>query len=123
MKKQIKILIAEDEAILALGLRSQVEELGHKISAICSDSECFWESFNKEKPDLIFMDIILNDTVTGLDIVRKLRETDNTPVAFISANLTEAISNEIDDMVATVQFSKPHIEHYLGSYLRNFPIK
>ena len=123
MGKNIKVLIVEDEGVVALGLRAQVEELGQQVVAICTNSKCFWESLEKDKPDVIFMDIILNDTVTGLDIVRKLRETDNTPVVFISANLTNAIAGEIDDMVATVHFSKPFIENYLNSYFKNFPKK
>lgn len=123
MDRKIKVLVVEDEGVVALGLRAQVEELGHEVIAICTNSECFWESLEKKSPDVIFMDIILNDTVTGLDIIRKLRETDNTPVVFISANLTEAIAREIDDMVASVHFSKPFIEHYLHSYFKNFPRK
>ena len=123
MDRKIRVLVVEDEGVVALGLRAQVEELGHQVVAICTNSECFWVSLEKDKPDVIFMDIILNDTVTGLDIIRKLRETDNTPVVFISANITEAIARAIDDMVATVHFSKPFIEHYLHSYFKNFPKK
>lgn len=123
MDKKIKVLIVEDEGVVALGLRAQVEELGHQVVAICTNSDCFWESLEKARPDVIFMDIILNDTVTGLDIVRKLRKTDKIPVVFISANLTAAIAREIDDMVAAVHFSKPFIEHYLHSYFKNFPKK
>ncbi len=123
MDRKIKVLVVEDEGVVALGLRAQVEDLGQQVVAICTNSECFWKSLEKDKPDVIFMDIILNDTVTGLDIVRELRKTDKTPVVFISANLTEAIAREIDDMVATVHFGKPFIERYLNSYFKNFPKK
>ncbi|MEJ5283536.1 MAG: response regulator [Brevinematales bacterium] len=61
----MKILIVEDEALVALVLKTQLEQDGHKIIGPVATGE---EAINlalSEKPDLIIMDIVLGGKING----------------------------------------------------------
>lgn len=80
MKK--KILIVEDEAIIARGLKLCLEDCGYKIVKTVSTGEDAIESAEKDKPDLILMDIRLRGSMDGYETVNKIRLYSNIPVIY-----------------------------------------
>lgn len=60
----MKILIVEDEALLAMELESEVEDAGHEIVGIAADSKEAIELANKALPQFAFVDIQLLDGPT-----------------------------------------------------------
>ena len=60
-----KILIVEDENIIALDIRSMLEDLGYMISVIVSSGEESIQKASKMKPDLVLMDIKLKGSIDG----------------------------------------------------------
>ena len=61
-----KILIVEDENIIALDIRSMLEDLGYLVSGIVSSGEESIQRASKIKPDLVLMDIKLKGSIDGL---------------------------------------------------------
>lgn len=64
--EKIKILIVEDESILALGLKKKLENLGYSVTDLAASGN---ETFNKvsvNKPDLILMDIVIKGDIDGI---------------------------------------------------------
>ena len=85
-----KILIAEDEAAMALGLRDNLQFEGYEV-VVAEDGEAALAAANRESPDLILLDIML-PKMDGLEVCRRIREAGFTvPILMLTAK-----SQEID---------------------------
>jgi len=82
----VKILIVEDEALLAMELESEVEEAGHEIVGVAADSKQALSLIDKTSPQFAFVDIQLLDGPTGIDVGRHLASR-SIPYVFVSGNL------------------------------------
>ncbi|MFH2130243.1 MAG: response regulator [bacterium] len=58
--EKARILIVEDEAIIAMGIEGQLQGLGYDVTSIVNTGEKAIERAEEEKPDLILMDIRCN---------------------------------------------------------------
>lgn len=81
----MKIVIAEDERIIALGLSSVLRKLGHTVLDICPSGERCIESVDRERPDVIFMDIRMDGLLDGIETAAILKERYGTPIVFTTA--------------------------------------
>lgn len=88
-----KILIVEDEFIVANDLRLILEEAGYTISGTAASAGEAQAYIQQYKPDLVLLDIRLKGKLSGIDIARKLR-AENTPFIYLSANANQAILEE-----------------------------
>lgn len=79
-----KILIVEDEFVVAMNLEAILEERGHQSLGIAPDLETALK-LAAHKPDLALVDIHLRDGETGPIIAERLRDQD-IPVLFVTAN-------------------------------------
>jgi two-component system, response regulator PdtaR len=84
IKQPITVLAAEDEQIVALDLKKILIKNGLKVSAVVSSGEALIEQYKIQKPDIIISDINLKGNCSGIDAVRILNPTDNTPVIFLT---------------------------------------
>lgn len=82
----MKIMIVEDEALLALELEYEIEASGHEVVGIAADKASALELLAKAEPTFAFVDIHLNDGPTGIDIGRRLQEM-GTPYVFVTGNV------------------------------------
>lgn len=80
-----KILIAEDEKIIARDLRMRLEKAGYQIVAECTDYEEVLAAVQKEAPDLVIMDIVLEGEKDGILISQELLHRFNVPSVFLTA--------------------------------------
>ena len=81
-----RILIIEDEAIIAMDLESLVSDMGHKITGVARTHDGAIKLGQAERPDLILADIQLADNSSGIDAVNRiLGENSEIPVIFITA--------------------------------------
>lgn len=84
--KTKKILIVEDEAIIAMGLKFRLEELGYHVLRVASMGKTAIQIALQEKPDLIFMDISLKGSMDGIEAARKISQVENIPLVYLSGN-------------------------------------
>ena len=81
-----RILIIEDEAIIAMDLESLVSEIGHRVTGVARTRKGAVDLGRRETPDLILADIQLADNSSGIDAVKDLLgELGDIPVIFITA--------------------------------------
>jgi len=80
-----RILIVEDEPVVALDLQQTLEEMGHEVVAINSDFESAIASVIARKPSLVMMDIHLNGTKDGIDACDAIYQGWKIPVIFLTA--------------------------------------
>ena len=82
--KAIRILIADDEAVIRLGLRTMLEAQGYRVVGEAADGSRALDLVSRLKPDLVFLDIKMPG-VDGLQAARRLQRDGNTPVVILTA--------------------------------------
>jgi len=85
-----KILIVEDEFIVANDLRIMLEKAGYKVCGIAPSVVKALELIAAKEPDWILLDIFLQGDKTGIDLAGQLTEM-GIPFIYISANTNQGI--------------------------------
>src|SRR5712691_3471941 len=86
----VKILIVEDEHIIALDLQARLKRLGYEVvGAVPSGKEAL-EGVAVARPDLALMDITLEGNMDGVQAGKRLREGFHIPVIYLTAHVDEA---------------------------------
>lgn len=80
-----KILITEDEGIVALDLQSTLEGMGYSVVAVASSGEEAIEKAEKTQPDLVLMDIMLAGDMDGVTAAEQIHDQLHIPVIFLTA--------------------------------------
>jgi CheY-like chemotaxis protein len=81
-----RILVIEDEAIIAMDLENIVASLGHSVTGVARTRAGAVTLAGQERPDLILADIHLADDSSGIDAVREIvGAVGHLPVIFITA--------------------------------------
>jgi two-component system, LytTR family, response regulator LytT len=81
----LKIGIVEDEFIIAENLGRILETIGYQVATLASTYNEAIEMIEKEKPDLVFLDINLKGKKDGIDVAWKIREDYHLPFIFLSS--------------------------------------
>ena len=87
---KIRILIVEDESIIAEDLREILESLKHHVVGVAYSAKRAVEMLEKEKPDLVLIDIILNGLEGGLYIANLINEKYGIPFIFVTSHADHA---------------------------------
>ncbi|MVZ96098.1 response regulator [Sphingorhabdus sp. IMCC26285] len=82
---QSSVMIIEDEAIIALHIRSIVEALGHSVTGVARTRSEAVALAARTQPELVLADISLADGSSGIDAVKDILGAMNVPVIFITA--------------------------------------
>jgi len=80
-----RVLIIEDEPMIALDLEGIVEGLGHDVIAVARTHADAVRASQRETPGLVLADIQLADGSSGLDAVNQMLQAFSVPVIFITA--------------------------------------
>lgn len=80
-----RILIVEDEGIVAADLQSMVSQLGYEVAGIASTGAEAVEKTDALKPDLVLMDIRLQGTMDGIDAAERIVGEGDIPVVYLTA--------------------------------------
>jgi CheY-like chemotaxis protein len=89
-----KVLIIEDEPIIAMDLENLVTELGHKVVAIAATKDDAVAKAKSERPGLILADINLGEGGSGIDAVSEILVSFDIPVIFITAYPEKLLTGE-----------------------------
>lgn len=89
-----KILIVEDETIVALDTKSTLIKLGYEVTDIVTNYDEAISSFLDKKPDIILMDIFLHNSLSGIEVSKKINEISNTPIIYMSAYCDDEILSQ-----------------------------
>lgn len=76
---KIKILLAEDEMALGMIIQESLESREFQVT-LCSDGNQAWESYQKSKPDVLVLDVMMPKK-DGFTLAEQIRKTDPyTPI-------------------------------------------
>ena len=81
-----RILIIEDEAIVAMELRFVLEDLGYEVVDTVADAKSARDVVLETSVDLALVDIHLSDGPTGVELGRDLANDQNVTVLYMTAN-------------------------------------
>ena len=81
-----RILVIEDEALVAMELRFVLEDLGHEVVGTAADARTARQMACETEVDLALVDIHLSDGATGIDLGRELGQELGVTVLFMTAN-------------------------------------
>jgi CheY-like chemotaxis protein len=85
MMAQVRILIVEDERIVARDLEDGLKALGYAVSGVASSGEDGVLQAAKTRPDLVLMDIRLRGEVDGVEAAGQIRTQFDIPVVYLTA--------------------------------------
>lgn len=102
-----RVLVIEDESVIALDLATIAKELGHVVLPVAITHKEALDIATREKPGLILADIQLSDGSSGLDAVRDILATRHIPVVFITAYPERLLTGQRPE--PTFLISKPFL--------------
>ncbi len=86
MNDRIKILIVEDEMIIAAHLSLQLTDLGYEVTGIIPRAEEALIHLRQHRPDILLLDINLNGDMNGIDMAHEMQKHHNIPIIYLTAN-------------------------------------
>jgi len=109
-----KILIVEDEGILALNLKMTLADLGYIVLGVIPTGEEAIELAINQCPDLILMDIKLAGCIDGIEAAIRIRRDADIPVMFLSAHSDTATYHKAMETNPVGFLKKPVDENRWG---------
>lgn len=105
---KIKILIVEDEVLVAEEISADLEDYGFEITEIAiSSKECF-DAIKKEVPNVILMDINIKGNLDGIETAQTINKTHKIPIVYLTANTdSKTISRSLNTFPSAF-ISKPY---------------
>lgn len=107
----MKLIIVEDDKVLSLLLSKMVERLGYDVLEIITKGQEAIKKIQEHKPDLVLMDIMLEDEIDGIEAMATLRDKGiETSVIYITGNSDSTNYNRakktefIDYLIKPVNF-------------------
>lgn len=86
----LKIGIVEDEVVIAESLEATLSHLGYDVLEPANDYIEAISMLTKHKPDLVILDIMLNDDRDGIDLAERINKEFHIPFIFLTANADKA---------------------------------
>ncbi|RNI14875.1 response regulator [Methanohalophilus sp. RSK] len=80
-----KILVVEDENIVALGIKKMLKGMGFRVPSIAASGEEAIQKAEITFPDLVLMDIMLKGEIDGIEAAEKIYDTMDIPVVYLTA--------------------------------------
>ncbi|MEE8541071.1 MAG: response regulator [Desulfobacterales bacterium] len=86
-----KVLIVEDNRIVAEDLQTSLEKLGFYVAGIVCDGPETLSSVKEKLPDLVLMDIVLRGEMDGIATAEQIKSQFNVPVVYLTAHSEEVV--------------------------------
>ncbi|MFH1434732.1 MAG: response regulator, partial [Pseudomonadota bacterium] len=82
---EAKILVVEDDAVVAKDICGSLENLGYGVPALVSSGEDAVAKAGELRPDLVLMDIRLKKGMDGIEAAETIRSSCNIPIVYLTA--------------------------------------
>ena len=86
MFKPLRVLVIEDEALLAMELEALIEDAGHEVVGWATSADDARVLVDEVEADLAFVDVHLRDGSSGIDVASYIEERKSAMVVFLTAN-------------------------------------
>lgn len=86
-----KILIVEDEIIIAIDLKIRLEDLGYYVPGIAVNGRDAIKKTGEKNPDIILMDILLNGDKDGIQVAQQIHNQYNVPIIYLTGSQNDGL--------------------------------
>ena len=107
MDKKIKILIVEDEVLIAHSLSIELKFVGYEVCNFVASGEEAISETKKHNPDVILMDINLSGEIDGIVAAEKIIEYKNIPIIFMTGYPEKSLIERAQYINPVGYFQKP----------------
>ena len=84
-----RVLVVEDEKIIAKDIESTLKRIGHESAGSVARGEDAIMAAEREKPDMVLMDITLKGEMDGIEAAKIINDRFNIPIVYITAHQDE----------------------------------
>lgn len=95
------IIIVEDDEITALNLKLSLQKHGYNIIALCDNAADAKEEIQRYKPDIIIIDISLQESSDGIELAKTIRSNYGIPFIYLT-------SHSDDDIISQAKLTEPY---------------
>ena len=106
MKPSLRVVVAEDEALIRLDLVEMLTEAGYEVVGQAGDGEAAIEITEKEKPDLVVMDVKM-PKLDGISAAERIANQRIAPVVILTAFSQRDLVERARDAGAMAYLTKP----------------
>jgi len=106
MKPTLRVVVAEDEALIRLDLVEMLTEAGYQVVGQAGDGETAIELTEKEKPDLVVMDVKM-PKLDGISAAERIAKQRIAPVVILTAFSQRDLVERARDAGAMAYLTKP----------------
>jgi len=107
MSDNIRILIVEDDMIIASNISLQLTKLGYEVTGIESRGEDAVNHARENRPDIILMDINLKGKIDGIETAKTIQLEHQIPLIYLTANIDEVSFQKAKETHPFAFLSKP----------------
>lgn len=111
--KSLKIVVAEDETLVALSIIAQLKELGYQVIGDATDGIEAVELCGRLQPDLVVMDINM-PRLNGIEAAKSIKEKWQIPVVIVSGYSDEKLIKDATEAGVISYLIKPVTKHNLA---------
>lgn len=104
---KVKVLVVEDELIIADNICDTLEDLGYAVTEPAINYTEAIAIIEGEKPDIAILDIQLSGRKSGIDIAKKINEDYNFPFIFLTSNADKYTVDEAKEVAPPAFLVKP----------------
>ena len=107
MLDQPKILIVEDEMIIAANISLELNNLGYEVTGIITRGEEALLHIKHQQPDILLLDINLKGELDGIETAKEMQKKHNVPIIYLTANADDANFNRAKETHPYAFITKP----------------
>lgn len=104
---QVRILIVEDEILVAQDLAAQLADAGYDIAGIASSVQEAQAIIDEHRIDIALVDIMLDDEGSGIDVARYINTHQQVPFIFITSRIDEPTVQQAKEVSPAAYLVKP----------------
>jgi DNA-binding NarL/FixJ family response regulator len=114
----LRILIVEDDAVVAADIEQIVNDLGHAVAGMADSGEETIRLLDQSSPDLVLIDIGLAGPMDGIELAGRIRSQLDTPVVFISGYSADEVIRRAVSTGSHAYLTKPFRPADLNAAIR-----
>jgi len=112
-----RVLIVEDEQIVAADLESKLRRMGHKVVGITASGEEAVRLADQVRPELVLMDIQLHGQMSGIEAAKKIQRNTAAQIVFVTAYAGVFLRDPTQMQPPGMCVSKPFSQYELQAAL------
>lgn len=113
----VRMMIVEDEQIVAADLESMLARMGHDVVAIAASGEEAVDLAHHFRPQVVLMDVQLSGKMSGTEAARLIQQAMDAQIVFVTAYAAAFFRDPSSLPPASLCISKPFSFHQLRASL------